>query len=282
MSVIDAFEAISGRRSIRRFLADPIPDDLLEQVIEAARRAPYGTHNDERVIVVLTGEEKGRLVEFLEQRLASVIRAMSSGPSRQTLSYARSLIPAIGRAPVIIAIFTAVGREGPELSVASAACAAQNLMVAAHAAGLATCYTTGALYLADEIAHQVGVPGHRLISLMPIGYPDERPAEREQLPAVLWRGFDGRDEATLAQPEHVVTSEIERSRPGQGELVLVVTDTPEVDVRMLECLRRAGYDVCVCEPSETLEVFTERRPVVVIIDAILGEISGYDIATRVN
>ncbi|MFW5866863.1 MAG: ATP-binding protein [Armatimonadota bacterium] len=282
MITIETFEAITGRRSIRRFREDPIPEDLLNQVIDAARYAPYGTRHDERVIVVLTGEEKARLVAFLEQRLESVVRAMAEGPSRQTLSYARALAPAIGRAPVIVAIFTTMGREGPELSVASAACAAQNLMVAAHAAGLASCYTTGALYLADEIAHRIGVPGRRLVSLMPLGYPDQKPNERTRFPAVIWKGFEGHEEDAPPEPPEPALSAVERSRPGKGELVLIVTDTPEVDERISKCLRRAGYEVCVCAPGEALDVFTERRPDVSIIDAILGEVSGYDIAARIN
>ncbi|MFO8079605.1 MAG: nitroreductase family protein [Armatimonadota bacterium] len=282
MTIIDTFEAITGRRSIRQFREDPIPDDVLDQVIEAARRAPYGTRADERVIVVLAGEEKTRLVEFLEERLESVIRVMSEGPSRQTLSYARSLIPAIGRAPVIIGLFTAVGREGPELSVASAACAAQNLMVAAHATGLATCYTTGALYIADEIAHRIGVPGHRLVSLLPLGYPEQEPRERSEFPTVLWRGFEDREYEELTEPREAVVSDVERSRSGKGEVVLLVTDTPQIDERIARCLRRAGYEVCVCGPSEALDVFARRDPEVTIIDAILGEVSGYDLTMKIS
>lgn len=280
--VIDAFEALCRRRSIRRFREDPIPDDVLEQVIEAARHAPYGTRHDERVIMALAGEEKTALVSFLKHRLEHVVRAMADGPSRQTLVYARSLAPAVGRAPVIVALFTAVGREGPELSVASGACAAENLMIAAHAAGLATCYMTGAIYLADEIAFRLGVPGHRLLSLIPIGYPAQKPSAREDFPKVLWRGFDGRESEELPGPPAAIASELERSRPGAGEVVLLVTDTPEVDRHIAECLRHAGYSVHVSQPSAAMDAFIERKPDVTIIDALLGDVSGYDLASRIN
>lgn len=282
MSTIDAFEAIRSRRSIRRFRDEAIPNAVLDRVIDAARHAPFGTRRDERVIVVLAGDEKARLVGFLEERLESVVRAMAEGPSRQTLSYARSLIPVIDRAPVMVGLFTAVGREGPELSIASAACSAENLMIAAHAAGLATCYMTGAIYLADEVAHRCGVPGHRLISLIPVGYPDEEPGRREQFPTVLWRGFPDREAEKQPEPPVAVVTEVEKSRPGTGEAILFVTDTPEVDRHISDCLRRAGYDACVVHPSEALDAFHERRPEVTIIDAILGDVSGYDLARRIN
>lgn len=282
VNIIEAFEAIRGRRSIRRFREEPIPDDVLERIIETARRAPYGTRTDERVLLVLSGEPKSSLVSFLEERLESVVEAMAEGPSRQTLSYAHSLVPILDQAPVLAGVFTAVGREGPELSVASAACAAENLMVAAHAAGLATCYMTGAIYLADEIAHRCGVPGHRLISLIPIGYPAEKPGEREDFPAVIWRGFHERASEQIPEPPEAVVSDVERSRPGAGERILVVTDTPTVDAPIADCLRRAGYEVTVVGPAEAIETFTEREPDVTIIDAILGGVSGYDLATRIN
>lgn len=282
MSVIDAFEAIRGRRSIRSFRADPIPDEALERVIDAARRAPFGTRRDERALVVLAGGDKAALVAFLRERLESVVRAMADGPSRQTLDYARSLVPAIDRAPVLVAVFTAVGREGPELSVASAACAVQNLMLAAHAEGLATCYMTGALYLADEIAHRLGLPGYRLISLVPMGYADEAPGPREEFPAVIWRGLDRRDPGEPPRPLRAEDSEIERARPGAGERVLVVTDTPRVDAHIVNCLRRAGYNVSVSAPDRALDAFERQRPDVTIIDAILGEVSGYELASRIS
>ncbi|MFW6437813.1 MAG: nitroreductase family protein, partial [Armatimonadota bacterium] len=282
MITIDTFEALSGRRSIRRFREDPVPEELLGQIIEAARYAPFGTRHDERVIVVLTGDEKARLVQFLEERLESVVRAMAESPSRQTLSYARSLMPVIGRAPVIVGIFTAVGHEGAQLSVASAACAAENLMIAAHAAGLATCYTTGALYLADEVAYRVGVPNHRLVSLVPLGYPAQKPSERREFPRVLWKGFHEHADEAAPEPPEAVVSAVERSRPGKGELVLIVTDTPAIDERISECLRRAGYEVRVCMPAQAVDVFTEHKPDVSIVDAILGDVSGYDIAARIN
>jgi len=279
---IDIFDAIRGRRSIRRFREDAIPEEVLDRVIDAARHAPFGTKRDERALVVMHGEEKARLVAFLQDRLGSVVRAMEDGPSRQTLSYARSLTPAIDRAPVLVAVFTAVGRGGPELTIASAACMVQNLMLAAHAEGLASCYMTGALYLGDEIAHLLGVPGYRLIGLVPLGIAEGKPGERRDFPAVVWRSFEGRDPGEAPEQAPRAISEVEHSRPGAGERVLIVTDTPDVDAPIAECLRRAGYTVSVVEPAGAMEAFAQRPPDVTIIDAILGDVSGYELARQIG
>ena len=156
-------------------------------MLDAARWAPYGTAHDERVLVVLEGE-RDRLVRFLGERLAAVIPTMAEGPARQTLSYARSLTGILAGVPVVVAVFTGVGREGPELSIASAACAVQNLMLAAHARGLGSCFLTGAIYLADELAHRLNLDGYRLIGLIPLGYPAEAGVVRREWPTILRPG----------------------------------------------------------------------------------------------
>ncbi len=282
MTAIDTFEAIRGRRSIRRFTDEPIPDDVVERIIDAARWAPYGTDEDERTFIVLAGEEKARVTRYLDERLAQVLPAMGEGPSRRILRYARSLVPVVETAPVLVVAMTEVGREGPELSIASGACAIENMMIAAQAEGVASCYMTGALYLADEIVHLLGLERHRLLGLIPLGYAADGGATRSDFPTVIWRGFDGKDEESPPEPEEADISTIVEARPGAGERVLVVTDLPDVDRAILDVLERAGYDVVVAQPGEALEVFEQRRPDVTIVDAILGEISGYEIASSIH
>lgn len=279
---IDAFEAIRGRRSIRRFTEEPIPGDLLEDVIDAACWAPYGTHRDERALVVLAGDEKARVTSFLAERLDEVLPGLSEGQSRQILTWVRSMVPIIETAPVLVTLLTEIEREGPELSLASAACAAQNLMLAAHAAGLGSCYITGALYLADEIVHLLGAPRHRLVGMIPLGYPAGGDRPRRQFPAVAWRGFDDRDEQELAVAEEPEISTIIEQRPGNGERILMVTDVPEVDRPILSVLEQAGYEVFATGPVAALEAFVEHQPRVTIVDAILGEMDGYELARRIR
>lgn len=279
---MEILQAIRGRRSIRRFRTDPIPPEVLEAVLDAARWAPYGTTTDERVLLALAGQPKERLVGFLSARLEEVLEAMAEGPSRRTLNYARSLVPVVDDAPVLVAVFTAVGREGPELSIASAACAVQNMMLAAHAHGLASCYMTGAIYLADEIAHQLGISQHRLVGLVPLGYPAAGGTERRDFPTVAWRGFGELDHGELPEADQPQVSAVQKARPGAGEHVLLITDTPEVDAHITDVLRRAGYQVRVAGPADGLEAFRQQCPDLTIIDAILRHASGYALAERIR
>jgi len=55
-------EAIRQRRSIRSFRSDPVPDDMVHEILEAARLAPSASNRQPwRFIVVTDGKEKARL-----------------------------------------------------------------------------------------------------------------------------------------------------------------------------------------------------------------------------
>src|SRR4030066_1581450 len=55
-------EAIRQRRSIRSFRSDPVPDDMVSEILEAARLAPSASNRQPwRFIVVTDGEEKAKL-----------------------------------------------------------------------------------------------------------------------------------------------------------------------------------------------------------------------------
>ncbi len=279
---IDALEAIRSRRSIRKFRSEPIPLDVLEEVVECARWAPFGTAHDVRVIKVMAGEPKAAVVAYLDERLAEVIPVMAEGPARQTLTYARSLVGIIRDAPVLVGVFTAVGREGAELSIASAACAVQNLMVAAWARGLGACYLTGAIYLADEIAHLCDLDGHQLVGLIPLGYPAHEGVRRREFPTVLWRGFGAADRGEPPAPPEAQISAVEQAHAGAGERVLVVSDDLEVDQAIVSVLRRAGYEVTCAEPVEAIATHRRIAPQVTIVDAILRGVNGYDLARAIE
>ena len=53
--------AITSRHSIRAFLADPVPREEIERILEVAARAPSGTNTQPWKVYVLTGEKKTAL-----------------------------------------------------------------------------------------------------------------------------------------------------------------------------------------------------------------------------
>ncbi len=285
MSDMNVFDAIHGRRAIHRFTDAPIPPDVLAEIVEAARWAPYGTRDDDRTLVVLGGDEKAEFLRFVGDRLEKLLPALGEGASRQILRYARTLVNLLKDAPVLVLFYTAVRDEGPELSLPSVATAAQNMMLAAYARGVASCYMTGAIYLADDIADFLGVTGQRLVATVPLGYAASKGATRKQFPRIIWRGIEGMgqsDEWPEVEPAEV-TSAARVAEGDDPEVILIIDDSPGALAQTADILRGAGYEVIVCEtPAMALPCVERDEPDLVLVDAILPDLSGYEICRSIE
>jgi len=77
---VDVSEAVATRRTIRAFLPDPVPREMIERVLDRARRAPSGGNVQPWNAVVLTGEPLVRL-------LASVAEALPLGRAGHAPEY---------------------------------------------------------------------------------------------------------------------------------------------------------------------------------------------------
>lgn len=58
---MSAFEAVAARRSVRRFLPEPVPDDVIEAILSAASRAPSGVNAQPWMVHIVTGEARERV-----------------------------------------------------------------------------------------------------------------------------------------------------------------------------------------------------------------------------
>jgi nitroreductase len=152
MSVPDI---IRIRRSVRKYKSDPIPDELLDQMLEALRLAPSAcNYQPWRFIVV------------------------RDRATREAVAHASRDQMFIAQAPVVIVgcgfpdkAFQRMGGYGNSIDL-DLAIALDHLMLAAAEAGLGTCWI-GAF---DEQAVKdiLGVPEDaKVVALTPLGYPAE-------------------------------------------------------------------------------------------------------------
>jgi nitroreductase len=148
-------EAISGRRNIKRFTAQPISPDALQDWLTAASYAP-------------------------NHRLTEPWEILWIGPeTRKRLNHAADF----GGAPVVLAILAAPGRNQEETdeNIVAAACFAQNLALAAHSAG-AGCRWASIGYSAHG-REVLEVPADRaVIAVLALGYPEVIPNARPRTP----------------------------------------------------------------------------------------------------
>jgi nitroreductase len=179
---------LRGRRSVRRFREKSVDRSTLARLLEAASWAPSASNRQDWVFCVVTSPMvKAQMADAVRTRWDKIIAANRNMGAIDEIEHYASHFAEFARAPVVIAIgaktLDAVQRHllGEAAAVASgaqtsAAMAAENLMLAAHALGLGSCCMTGALAARAELAKILNL-GKRdeLICLIALGWPDEAP-----------------------------------------------------------------------------------------------------------
>jgi F420 biosynthesis protein FbiB-like protein len=198
---VDVLEAIHTRRSLRRYTSDPVSDEIVVTLLEAAIRAP-SAHNRQpwRFAVLRDAATKQRLARAMGDRLRAdltgdgVDSALIEADA--TRSYER-----LTQAPLLIVVCLTMTdmdvypdalRTEREIimAVQSTAMAGQNLLLAAHAHGLGACWMCAPLFCPDVVRTALTLPDDWLPQgVITIGYPAQQ-RERTRKPlesVVLWR-----------------------------------------------------------------------------------------------
>lgn len=161
-------EAIFTRQSIGEVKPDPIPLELIEKLLSAAVQAPNHYKVRPWRFVVLTGASRERLGEVIARSFAE---KFPQAPA-STLDKERSKLL---RAPLLIAVGVDQPSEPKVLEIenlCAAAAAAENLLLAAHALGLAAKWRTGEDARDPHVKKFLGfTPVQHLIAFLYIGYP---------------------------------------------------------------------------------------------------------------
>lgn len=158
---MDLMEAIQGRRSIRKYKPDPVPEEALQHVLQAVRWAPSWANTQCcEVVVVKDPKVKSELAGTLPQ----------TNPA----------LRAITDAPLVLVICgkkgTAGFYKGQAVTVKGdwlmfdTGLAMQNLCLAAHAQGLGTVVV--GMFDHKKAEQVLGVAeGVEIVAMTPLGYP---------------------------------------------------------------------------------------------------------------
>ncbi len=189
---VDLYEAIKGRRSVRKFKSTPVPKDLIEKIFEVALWAPSGMNRQNWKFFVLAGERKEELVsisstsfQYLEPQLQQLY-----AEKPKIIESTRRFFKRLGEAPIVVCAYFEPANMEDVTSFQNVAAAIQNLLLVAHAEGLGTCWMTGPVTVANEISRFLGVKDMTLVAITPMGYPDETPKVPPRKPErVVYQGF---------------------------------------------------------------------------------------------
>ena len=194
---IGLFEAIYSTRALRRLRPDPLPDEVLFQLLDAAIRAPSGQNvQDWRFVVVTDPEVKRRMQTWAEEgwsryqpRYAEDPALMEQLPRTQRLSLksVEHLVRHLGEAPAIVVVCGLRGRHSTPGG--SAFPAVQNLLLAARSLGLGASIFNLPLAHVGELMEALDIPeSNQIYCLIPLGYPEDRhgPVRRKPIKGVVF------------------------------------------------------------------------------------------------
>jgi nitroreductase len=194
--LIDAAEpvlaAMAGRRSVRQFLPDPPPRVLVLRAIEAATHAPSGMNKQPwRFVIVANDDVKAEMVRRVSHEIDTILALLAGDEYADKVgSYLRNYATLFRSAPLVIAVlYREYGQviaslmersnitypenqeEAANPAMQSVSAAIQNLQLAAHALGLATCWMTAPLFASRQLHELLGVEAPwQLAAVLPIGY----------------------------------------------------------------------------------------------------------------
>ncbi|MDY6987303.1 MAG: nitroreductase family protein [Thermodesulfobacteriota bacterium] len=189
---VDLYDAITGRRSVRRFKPDSIPRKILERILEMATWAPSGMNLQNWYFVVVAGKQKDALVDIASRSYEYVGPVLKEVFAEKpgVVDVTENFFKRLGGAPVVVCAYYEPTREGLETSIQTVAAAIQNLLLASHAEGLGACWMTGPVHVAQQIDEFLDIHNKTLVAVIPMGYPDQSPPAPKRRPGrVVFEGF---------------------------------------------------------------------------------------------
>ena len=152
---METFDALAKRSSVRDYMNQPVPKDMLEKLVDAGRRAPSARAVEPWEFVVIT--ERAML-----DKLAGII---STGVF-------------LKQAAACVVVFC----QDTKYYLEDGSAATENILLAATDLGLGTCWIAGdKKEYCDEVSKLLSAPGHlKLISLVSVGWAVREPKQRKR------------------------------------------------------------------------------------------------------
>jgi nitroreductase len=185
-------DAMYSLRAIRRVKPDPIPEEDLRDILDAARQAPNGGNAQPWHFLVIRDEQLrwqfGELYReaWWAKRADQGIRGPGDiDPSNKTTMSAMKLADEIAAAPVIVLVCATAPGAGAMGSVIPSV---QNMLLAARALGIGGTITTLHAVVDARVKELLGIPEEiQIVYAVPLGYPQGHfgPVTRKPLSEIV-------------------------------------------------------------------------------------------------
>ena len=181
---MEIFHVIRNRRAVRDYQSTPVKREDIITILEAADQAPSAMNRKPWEFLVITGEKIQKMGEsylpIVERFSANwnPTYTKSTTTREEFIAFSRNY----GGAPVVIVVLIEA-QKLPNFRKAfleSASAAIENMLLAAFALGLGTCWMTGPLDDEKSLRIILEIPETKeIVAITPLGYPMEIPGTRE-------------------------------------------------------------------------------------------------------
>ena len=190
---MDLFEAIHRRRAVRKYRPDLVPKEEIKKILDAANWAPSAMNLQQWEFVVVTKKE---MIQHMGVSYRAIVEEFTRNwdptPLRGSLSREEFIrfAESYGGAPVVIVVLTdtADTDDFRKANIESASAAMENLLLAATALRLGTCWMTGPLRDEKALRRILSIPENKeIVAVTPLGYPEGTPNDQARLDPALER-----------------------------------------------------------------------------------------------
>lgn len=185
---------LRSRRSVRRFLPQPIPEDVLARVLETATWAP-SAHNRQpwRLAVLHSTDVKERLADSMGARFRQDLLSDGISAEEADSQVQRSRQRILGAPVVVVLCLDPDGldlypdprrcQSEHQMAVQSVALCGGTLLLAAHSEGLGGVWVCAPLFAPDTVRSALGLPpAWEPQGMILLGYPASIPEPRPRRP----------------------------------------------------------------------------------------------------
>ena len=162
---MELIDAIKGRRSIRKFKPDPVPREVIEDILEAGNWSPSAKNGHQWRFTVLTGMAKDNYNLMFRDHLNKFIQKIG----RKEAGSAPWTLEIMEKAPVVVIVWN-TNENGWTTEEHSVAAAIQNICLRAYDLGIGSLWI-GDVFYAFEETKKYFSKEWKLSGAVALGYP---------------------------------------------------------------------------------------------------------------
>ncbi len=178
------YRIIESRQSIRQFKKTPVPQEVIERILNAAMHAPSGKNRQNWRFFIVQGQKRDEYLKYSQKSWIGIKDILQKRLKPSLYDFTERFFFTLGEAPVLIFAYSQNSADERYLTgIGSVYMAVQNINLACQIEGLGCCTMGAPLEIKKEVDEFLGVTELEeykkgeleLLCGVVLGYPDHKP-----------------------------------------------------------------------------------------------------------